>query len=89
MSKIDELREAALRPVGAQTAYKALKTNLGTKDTYLEFFVDKLFRAIKGKRAGPARTQASEACKATFPPSVTSPIWRLKGTFLSNTFRLD
>ncbi|EJD48321.1 hypothetical protein AURDEDRAFT_61105 [Auricularia subglabra TFB-10046 SS5] len=55
------------------------KTEFGTKDTFLEFFVNKLFQAIKGKRAGPARTAAAEACKSTFPPQQTSPIWRLEG----------
>ncbi|EJD39390.1 hypothetical protein AURDEDRAFT_37439, partial [Auricularia subglabra TFB-10046 SS5] len=56
---------------------RALKTKFGLKDTFFEFFAEKLFTAVKNKRAANDRREAASRARETFPPEVSSPIWRL------------
>lgn len=64
--------------VGNQTKIKDYKTSKGTKDMFLEHFIDSIGLVLK-KRRGTAAREALAAHLATLPPNVFSPVWRLKG----------
>lgn len=57
-----------------------LKTSTGVKDTFLQFFIDKL---EKVKRILPAyrREQVLQAELGKMPKKPYNPVWRLKGMF--------
>lgn len=65
--------------VGNQTKIKDLKTSTGTKDTYLEHFIEKLAGLYKNKKGAAAKKSALDAQSARMPTNVLSPVWRIKG----------
>lgn len=64
--------------VGGKAAFKKLKTETGVKDTFFEFFANRLF-AAPGKRRGVTAEEALYQVLQTLPKSVYSPVWRIKG----------
>jgi len=67
--------------VGKKTAVKAQKTQNGIKDTIQDFFLDRLFTSYKG-RYGPSAQRALDEAAAALPDDITSPVWRIKGSYL-------
>jgi hypothetical protein len=67
--------------VGNQTRIRDFKTSTGTKDTFLDHFIDTIATVLKKKR-GAAAKEALAAHLATLPANVFSPVWRLKGSVL-------
>ncbi|KIJ57791.1 hypothetical protein HYDPIDRAFT_103839, partial [Hydnomerulius pinastri MD-312] len=66
---------------GTKTQFQKAKTETGLKDTFMEFFVDRIFSRLKGLR-GSARVNARRQMGENNdirPEDVMSPVWRIKG----------
>ncbi|EJD51251.1 hypothetical protein AURDEDRAFT_159655 [Auricularia subglabra TFB-10046 SS5] len=78
LATVNEL-DAKMRSGGNLDAIRTLKTSTGVKDTSLQFFIDKLEAAMKGKRARAAREAAFERAKADLPSQdLRSAIFKLR-----------
>ncbi|THU99664.1 hypothetical protein K435DRAFT_818510 [Dendrothele bispora CBS 962.96] len=64
-----------------KTKIKKMRTETGLKDTFQDFFIDRLFRASEGKVSANNKQKALEEVVTTIPPDPknTSPVWRIKG----------
>ncbi|KAJ7020784.1 hypothetical protein C8F04DRAFT_1213983 [Mycena alexandri] len=65
--------------VGGQAGFKRKKTDSGIKDTFQGVFLDRIF-SVSTKR-GVKKTEKQAAVNAllrTFPPDITSPVWRIR-----------
>ena len=60
--------------VGKQTRVKELKTSTGTKDTFLDHFLDRLAGSYKKKRGTTAKQAALDSHARTLPANVFSPV---------------
>lgn len=69
--------------VGNQTRVKAMKTSTGTKDTYLESFLDRMSSAFKRKHGLSEKQKALDDVIASLPGNIISPVWRIKGSILA------
>ncbi|KAF8996948.1 hypothetical protein BDZ89DRAFT_1256673 [Hymenopellis radicata] len=69
--------EAAL--IGSETRVKGMRTASGVKDTYQDFFIQKLFQSHKSKRTQQSKADALRSCITSLPDRVMSPVWRLQG----------
>lgn len=68
--------------VGGMTQAGKLQTQFGLKDTFQDFFVDKIFalgRKVRGSTA--SKQEAINQLIESFPAELTSPVWRIKGSF--------
>ncbi|CAK5270513.1 unnamed protein product [Mycena citricolor] len=67
--------------VDKKTQIKNLRTETGIKDTFQQFFVEKLFDSYKNKRGHEARIAALEAQVRQMPMDMNamSPVWRIRG----------
>ncbi|RPD56808.1 hypothetical protein L226DRAFT_513548 [Lentinus tigrinus ALCF2SS1-7] len=66
--------------VGGMTRSKKLKTNTGVKDTFQEFFSERLFaygRTLKGSRS-EKQSLLDMFVRTELPNNVISPVWRIK-----------
>jgi len=63
-----------------------MKTASGLKDTYLEFFMDRMALSYKKKRGKDAKQKALDDLKQTLPDNVISPVWRIKGLSFNKIF---
>ncbi|KAG8953004.1 hypothetical protein FRC03_011958 [Tulasnella sp. 419] len=63
---------------GGKTEATKLKTKYGLKDRFQEFFIEKLYKSIKGKN-GRAASMAMTAELSKLPKNHSSPVWRIKG----------
>ena len=70
------------KTVGNKTALKKHRTETGIKDTTQEHFLEKLFASYKGKSGTRKKQEAFDAAVGQLPPDITSPVWRIDGTFL-------
>lgn len=61
-----------------------MRTETGLKDTYQLHFIDQLFSSTKGKRGADAKEAAIQAKLQSFPDNTLSPVWRIKGMFITN-----
>lgn len=68
------------RHVGTQQERKRIKTSHGVKDTFLDSFIAKIDKAVKGKRGVDASKAAEEAWR-NLPVNPFSSVWRIRGTF--------
>ncbi|KAI6018600.1 hypothetical protein BKA83DRAFT_4464938 [Pisolithus microcarpus] len=64
-----------------KTRYTKMKTDTGIKDTYMDVFVERILKRVKGIRAGTERfTDAVSAITQGRPvDQFMSPVWRIKG----------
>ncbi|CAK5277165.1 unnamed protein product [Mycena citricolor] len=81
---IEHLRSefiTASTTVDKKTQIKQQRTETGIKDTFQQFFVEKLFDSHKNKRGQPARLEALriQADALPAPDKTMSPVWRIKG----------
>lgn len=67
----------ALEPK-SKTNVRTFKTDTGLKDTYLDTFLERLFRASK-KKTGGAAEAAINAELLKMQKNVYSPVWRIRG----------
>jgi hypothetical protein len=65
--------------IGNQTRIKDLKTSTGIKDTYLDFFLDRMFTSYKKKRGITEKKKALDELVASLPECILSPVWRING----------
>jgi hypothetical protein len=65
--------------IGAKTKLKNARTETGIKDTFQEFFFEKLFASYKEKAGPKAKQDALNVARAQLPDDITSPVWRLQG----------
>ncbi|KAF7303282.1 hypothetical protein MKEN_01292300 [Mycena kentingensis (nom. inval.)] len=65
--------------VGGKAEYQRQKTSTGTKDTYMEAFLEKIFdiSTRRGSTQQQKQTQIA-ALQASLPSELTSPVWRIK-----------
>jgi len=68
--------------VGNKTALKKHHTETGIKDTTQEHFLEKLFASYKGKSGTRKKQEALDTAVGQLPPDITSPVWRIDGTFV-------
>lgn len=68
------------RRVGGMSQAAKMHTAFGVKDTYQEVYTDKIF-AVSRKVTGSiaVRQKAIDDLVKSFPPVVSSPVWRIKG----------
>lgn len=66
---------------GGKTASKKEKTKRGLKDTFQDFFTEKLFKSQKGK-TGEVAEAALDSAIHRLPAVTDSPVWRIKGKIL-------
>ncbi|KIK75107.1 hypothetical protein PAXRUDRAFT_29105, partial [Paxillus rubicundulus Ve08.2h10] len=66
---------------GVKTHYQKTKTETGIKDTFMEVFIDRIFKPMKGYRGGSAAhaKAVKEVTQGCDVKSFLSPIWRIKG----------
>lgn len=69
--------------VGNQTKIKQKKTSSGLKDTYLDHFLDYMGRSYKKKCRNETKQQALDECISGLPKNVYSPVWRIKGNYVT------
>ncbi|KAF8885731.1 hypothetical protein CPB85DRAFT_1378115 [Mucidula mucida] len=69
--------EAAV--VGSEICVKGMRTASGTKETYQDFFIQKLFQSHKSKQTQQSKAEALRSCITSLPDCVMSPVWRLQG----------
>ncbi|KAI6039086.1 hypothetical protein EDC04DRAFT_3012242 [Pisolithus marmoratus] len=64
-----------------KTRYTKMKTDTGIKDTYMDVFVERILKHVKGIRAGTDRyLEAVSAITQGHPvEEFMSPVWRIKG----------
>ncbi|KAI6137814.1 hypothetical protein BKA82DRAFT_4486738 [Pisolithus tinctorius] len=64
-----------------KTRYAKMKTDTGIKDTYMDVFVERILKRVKGIRAGTDRfTEAVNAItQGRSVEEFMSPVWRIKG----------
>jgi len=67
--------------LGTQTKVKQMRTESGIKDTHQMFFIDKIFQSHKKKRGTASKQATLDAYLQTLPDDITSPVWRIKGTY--------
>ena len=75
--------------IGNKTKAERTKTEKGVKDTFQEYFLDKLYSSYKNKRAIADKRQALKECIQTMPEATTSPVLRLKGEFVSDLISIE
>ena len=74
--------ETLARSYGNLEAIKSLKTSTGVKDTSLQFFIDKIEHAMRGKRAKAARKVAFDQAMTNLPQAdLRSAIFKLRGSY--------
>ena len=57
-----------------------MRTATGLKDNMLEFYMGRIWVALRGARGSrEAKQNVVETLLATFPADVTSPVWRIRG----------
>jgi hypothetical protein len=78
MKELDFIFEQA-STAGGKKRSDDRKTETGVKDTYQEFFLDKLSDATKKIRKTEARAQAFRQAVESFPANTISPVWQIKG----------
>jgi len=70
--------------VGNQTKIKQRKTSTGIKDTFLDSFLNRLAESYSKIRGGNSVKQdALDRAKEILPKDVISPVWRIKGLYLT------
>ena len=71
---------AEAKRIGGKTQSKKLKTKSGVKDTYQDYFLEKIYNFTKNLRSRntESKNQLNEFL-ATLPKHLMNPIWRLKG----------
>ncbi|KAJ7475625.1 hypothetical protein B0H11DRAFT_2427303 [Mycena galericulata] len=77
----EELRSQfeSAKVVGGQAEFKRRKTNSGIKDTYQGVFLERIFDiSTKRGRTKPKKQADIATLLRTFPPDITSPVWRIK-----------
>ncbi|KAF9072180.1 hypothetical protein BDP27DRAFT_1217935 [Rhodocollybia butyracea] len=62
---------------GSGTKIKQMRTDSGIKDTYQNFFIERLLNSYK-RRRGISASTAREAI-SDLPPDTMSPVWRIRG----------
>jgi hypothetical protein len=75
--------------VNTKTKVAKMRTEDGIKDTYQMFFLEKLFTSYKKKRGVREKQEALDAKVKSLPKNTTSPVWRIKGFWQSQRFRLQ
>ncbi|CAK5274493.1 unnamed protein product [Mycena citricolor] len=72
---------AASTTVDKKTRIKEQRTETGIKDTFQQFFVEKLFDSYKNVRGYEARQAALQAEARNMPSGINamSPVWRIRG----------
>ena len=79
--KLKSIFDTACRVGGMSQAAK-LHTAYGVKDTYQEVFMDKIFAVCRKLTGSIAEKQKTvDELVETFPPVVSSPVWRIKGMY--------
>ncbi|KAI6137573.1 hypothetical protein BKA82DRAFT_4335007 [Pisolithus tinctorius] len=70
-----------LRSMFHETRYAKMKTDTGIKDTYMDVFVERILKRVKGIRAGTdGFTEAVNAItQGRSVEEFMSPVWRIKG----------
>jgi hypothetical protein len=56
-----------------------MRTESGIKDTYQNFFLEKLFKSYKNKRGADSKQAALDKEIKSLPDNIMSPVWRIKG----------
>lgn len=74
---LNEIMDHSLR-VGGKAAANREKTRHGVKDTFQDFFLDRLYAAQQGRRGTNAEA-CLDAAIAQLPEDTESPIWQLQG----------
>ncbi|KAJ3765406.1 hypothetical protein FB446DRAFT_795079 [Lentinula raphanica] len=78
---ITQLRSyfADAKTLGSKTKVKGDHTSSSVKDTFQEYFLDRLFSSYAKKRTVDTRQAALEHEIRMLPEETTSPVWRIKG----------
>lgn len=74
---LDSFLEEASHPFSKSKLKKA-RTNTGVKDGIQEYFLEKLFKA-GDSTVSSGKQAAIDNVLRTFPPHITSPVWRMPG----------
>lgn len=83
---------AEAKQIGGKTQSKKLKTKSGVKDTYQDYFLDKIYNFTKDLRSKGTETKKQlNEFLAELPEQLTNLIWCLKGELRTNatTFTHD
>jgi hypothetical protein len=72
--------------VGKQTKIKELKTSTGTKDTFLDHFLEKLAGSYKKKQGTAAKQAVLDSQIHSLPTNVFSPVWQIKGIWTTTCY---
>lgn len=68
--------------VGGMTQAAKMQTQFGLKDTFQDFFANKIFAlGRKARGSNSAKQEAIDHLVKSFPADITSPVWRIKGLF--------
>ena len=79
ITKLQSIFQAA-STIGGMTQASKLHTQYGLKDTFQDFFTQKIFSLTRSFRGNvEAKQQAIDNLLETFPTDVMSPVWRIKG----------
>ncbi|KIJ40620.1 hypothetical protein M422DRAFT_256592 [Sphaerobolus stellatus SS14] len=70
------LKEAT--EVGGKTRSAAIGTKHGVKDTYLGYFIDRIYSSYENLKGTVRKAKAIEAMMKTFPKCIYSPVWCIK-----------
>ena len=71
----------------SKTKVQKMHTESGIKDTHQMFFLEKLFGSYKSKRGHVSKQAALDKEIESLPDTITSAVWRIKGTDISFALR--
>jgi len=66
----------------AANKVKSMRTDTGLKDTFQNFFINKLLDSYKKRRGVANKQTALNAAIAGLPQETMSPVWQLQGIFI-------
>lgn len=76
---------------GMLTKVRALKTDTGIKDKFLDHFLESMAKSYRGIRGRLPQANALNEFCATLPDNITSPVWRINGeaAFICNIILMN
>ena len=68
--------------IGEQTKGKKLKTTKGVKDTYQEYFIERIQKFTRNLRGnGRDKQRKINNFVGTLPANTNNPVWKIKGMY--------
>ena len=76
--ELETMIEKSKQP-GTLTKVRALKTDTGIKDKFLDHFLESMAKSYRGIRGRALQANALDEFCATLPDNIISPVWRING----------